>query len=382
MDHFSFFQQIIDGVERAILPGAATVREQLVFWFGLFLWLEVLRFCWVLLFNGRRAADLAGILLKGVCLWWLVYHFPAVFEGVIGLFVRLGLTAGQQRVSIAQFLDPGQYLRLAYQAAQPLHAAMTSHLGLTSFGTGLGYLLLWLAFLASFAVMAGHVFVWQIEMLIAGVMLLTLLPTLAFRATQWIGQAVFGFVMNLAMKFGLGAFLVSLTFPLMDKLSIPAGEPVSFQRVAVMVIGGWVFAFLFFAVNRLASGLASGIPQLTGGLLVSAAAGSAAVVGAAVSGGGSLGLGLLGGGAAGGRLGLGAAGAVRGITARSAGTPLLTAARTGAQGALTRPLAQRLGAVGTAGTRLAVRQGQQSLRQFADASRYVGADHGSHGFRH
>src|SRR5262249_43383940 len=158
--------------------------------FGLFLWLEVLHFCWALLCNGRRVAGIAGILLKGVLLWWLLYHFPAVFEGVVACLTRIGLTAGQNRVSMAQFLDPAQYLRLAYQAAQPLHAAMTSHLGLTSFGTGLGYLLLWLAFLASFAVMAGHVFVWQIEMLVAGVMLLALIPTLTFRATQWMGQAM------------------------------------------------------------------------------------------------------------------------------------------------------------------------------------------------
>jgi len=382
VDQFSFFQQIIDGIQRAILPGAATVREQLVFWFGLFLWLEVLRFCWTLLFNGRRAADVAGILLKGVLLWWLLYNFPAVFEGTVACFTRIGLTAGQNRVSLAQFLDPGQYLRLAYQAAQPLHATMTAHFGLTSLGTGLGYLLLWLAFIASFAVMAGHVFVWQIEMFVAGVMLLALIPTLTFRATQWIGQAMCAFVMNLALKFGLGALLVSLTFPLMDKLSLTTGEAVSFQRVTVMVIGGWVLAVLFFAVNRLASGLASGIPQLTGGLLVSAAAGSAAVVGAVASGGASLGLGAGGAGASGARLGLGASGAVRGIVSRSAGTSLLAAGRGGAQQALASPLATRLGSVGHGGARWAAGQGQRSLRHFADASRYVGQDHGSHGFRH
>jgi type IV secretion system protein TrbL len=382
VDQFSFFQQIIDGLQRAILPGAATLREQLVFWFGLFLWLEVLHLCWAVLCNGRRISGIAGILLKGTILWFLLYHFPELFEGVVAMFTRIGLTVGQQRISIAQFLDPGQYLRLAYQAAQPLHAVMTAHFGLTSLGTGVGYLLLWLAFIASFAVMAGHVFVWQIEMLVAGVMLLALIPTLTFRATQWIGQAMFAFVMNLALKLGLGALLVSLTFPLMDKLSLTAGEQVSFQRVTVMVIGGWVVAVLFFAVNRMASGLASGIPQLTGGLLVSAAAGSAAVVGAVASGGASLGLGAAAGSAGVGRLGLGAAGTVRGVLTRSAGTPMLAAARTGRQQALASTLAQRLRTVGTGSTTMAAGQGQRSLRHFADASRYVGHDQGGHGFRH
>jgi len=382
LDQYSFYQQIIDAVQRTLMPGAATVREQMVFWFGLFLWLEVLHLVWAVLFNGRRIASIAGILVKGCLLWALLYQFPYFFEAIVGFFTRIGLTVGQNRVALAQFLDPGAYLRLASTAVEPVHAAMMANFGLTSLGTGVAYFALWLAFLVAFAVMAGHVFIWQMEALISSVMLLVLIPTLCFRATQWIGQAMFAFVMNLALKFGLGAILVSLTFPLMDKLTLPAGQPVGLQPVAVMVIGGWVVAALFFTVNRLASGLASGIPQLTGGLLVGAAAGSAAVVGAVLSGGASLGLWTVATSATAGRLGLGAAGATRGLLTRSAGTPLLTAARSGAQRTLASHVATRLYTLQRATTPIAVGQGYRSLRHFADASRYVGADHGSHGFRH
>jgi len=383
MDQLGFFMQILDSVQRTLLPAVATLRHQMVFWFGLFLLLDLVALTYAVVFNGRRIAGIAGLLFKGGLLWWLLYNFQDFVEGVIMLFARLGLTAGGQHVALTQFLDPGQYLKLALEAAEPLIQAAANTSWMSMLSTGLLYQGLALALLGAFAVMALHIFIWQMEMLIAEVMLLVLIPTLCFRATQWVGQSLLALIMNLALKFGLGALLVSLTLPLVGKLSsMPGGAMITIRQAVLTVVGGWAFAVLFFAVNRLASGLASGIPQLTGGLLVGAAAGSAALVGAVVSGGTSLGLGTVTGGARVTQLGMGTVGAVQGLMTRGPGTPLLAAARTGATQSLASPLAQRLSRIGTTTGGWATGHAQRSLRQFADVTRYVGQDHGGHGFRH
>ena len=168
--------------------------------------------------------------------------------------------------------------------------------------------------MASFAVMALNVLIWQVEMLLAGLMMLTLLPTLAFRSFAWIGQGSLGLVINLSFRFGLGALLSSLSFPVLDRLTITT--PVSFQSVIVSVIGGWCFAFLFWQCNKLASAMLSGIASLTAGSVAGAAVGSAVAAGALLSGAAALGGGAL---AAGGGVLRGAM-AARGAGSAAAGT--------------------------------------------------------------
>ena len=50
---------------------------------------------------------------------------------------------------------------------------------------GLGYLVLLFALGTSFGVMAINVLIWQVEMLIVGLAVLILLPTLIFRSMAW-----------------------------------------------------------------------------------------------------------------------------------------------------------------------------------------------------
>jgi type IV secretion system protein TrbL len=364
LDDVSFYQQILIGLQQAILPGVATVRDQLVFWFSLLLWLQALRVVYGLFWNGHILESALAMLIKGAVCWWFLYNYQAFFEGLVRFFVGTGLTFSGGAVSVAQFLDPGEYLRIATRVAQPLKQAMDNSMGLTTVGLALGYFLLWLGMYAAFAVMALNIFIWQVEILLASAVGMLLIPTLLTRWTAFAGGGIVSFIVNKAFKMGAAATMVGLTFPLVQKSLTLTQGPVSLSRVVVVVIGAWCFSALFFTVSRLAGGMIAGIPQSGVGDLVRHAV--ATVVGGVALGAGGTAL------AAGGTS----------LALRAGSRGLLMAGARATATAGTPQLATRMGTIaaqyaGTSG-RLAASSGVRSFRHFADLTRYVGSDHTGH----
>ena len=392
MQDTGIFQQILDAMTLALQPGAEAIRAQLLFYFQIFLFFELLRTMYAFVWNGRLLEPTMAVLGRGALVYWALLNFPTLLQGVQEQFVELGLLAGGGRLQVAQFLDPGEYLRTGLRVMALLYSKMHLSFGLTSLGQAVGYFFLWLAFMASFAVMALNVMIWQVELLLAGLMMLTLLPTLAFRSWAWIGQGSLGAVINLTFRFGVGALISSLTFPVLNRLTITT--PVSFQSVIVSVIGGWFFAILFWQCNKLASLSLSGMASLSAGTVFSAAMGSAITAGAVLSGAAALGGGALGlAGAAGKGLMAARSGgsAAAGVLAQSGGGGPGQSAGAGSDrgphGGHPEPpehggLAGRLSTAAGGGTRLARGAGSRSLRGFADTARYVGQDHAGAGVRH
>jgi hypothetical protein len=363
VDDVGFFMQILTGLQQAILPGMATVRQQLVFWFGLFLWLQALRVIYALLWNGHILEAALTTMIKGAVCWWFLFHYQDLFEGLVRFFIATGLTFSGGAVSVAQFLDPGEYMRMATKVAAPVKQAMDNSMGLTTVGLAIGYFLLWLGLMAAFAVMALNVFIWQIEILLAAATGMVLIPTLVLRWTAFAGGGVISFIVNKSFRMGAAATMVGLTFPLVQKtLTLTAG-PVSLARVVVVVIGAWCFSALFFTVSKLAGGFIAGIPQSGIGDLVRHAVATTLGALAVASGGASV-----------------AAGS-SGLLLRAGARGLLMAgaSRTAAAGAPS--LATRMGQVaahyGNTAGRIAASSGVRSLRSFADTTRYVG-EHGGH----
>ena len=316
MQSTGIFQQMLDAIALAVQPGAETMRGHLLWYFQIFLFFELLRLCYAFVWSGRLLEGCAATLVRGSAVYWALLNFPQLLQAIQETFVQLGLLAGGGRLTVAQFLDPGEYLKTGIRVMALLYNAMHASFGLTSIGQAVGYFLLWIAFMASFAVMALNVMMWQVELLIASVMMLTLLPTLAFRSLAWIGQGSLGLMVNLTFRFGVGAFLSSVTFPVLEMLTIT--KPVSFQSVIVSVIGGWLFAIAFWQCNKLASAFLSGMASLGAGTVAGAALGSAITAGAVLSGAGAVGAGALAGVAGGVSGGMRAGGALLGA-ARGAG---------------------------------------------------------------
>jgi type IV secretion system protein TrbL len=383
------FQQILNTIEAALQPGAANVRQVLLFFMQIFVWLELLRALYAFLWRGHLLEPILHTLFKAATVYWALYNFPTLLNAARDTFVYLGLLAGGNHLTVQQFLDPGEWLNQGIRITALLYGSMHAGFGLTSIAQAIGYFLLWLVFLGAFAVMAINIFVWQLELLIAAVMLLMLLPALACRSTAWMGQGALAYVINKSFRFGVGALLASLTFQVLPMLTVTT--PVSFQSVAVSCIGGWAIAMLFLVCNKMASGFLAGIPQLGAGTVVStglATAGLVTGVGTGVAAGIT---GATSGLLTAGRVGMGLGGALRGagtVLASGGGPgmasrlgPALTAARHGASQALQSPLAARLGNWGGATRQVARGQGQRTLRQLADVARYIGTDHPGGGAR-
>src|SRR5262249_49978736 len=216
MQSTGIFQQILDAMAQAIQPGVGLIREELLFYFQMFLFFELLRCLYAYVWHGNILEGALGLVIRAAAVYWVLLNFPNLLQWTQETFIWFGLMAGGDHLTTAQFLDPGQYLNTGIRVMALLYDRMNARFCLTSLGEGIGYFLLWLAFMASFAVMALNVMMWQMELLIAGVIVLTVLPTLAFRSMAWIGQGALGLVVNLTFRFGLGALLASLTFPMLE----------------------------------------------------------------------------------------------------------------------------------------------------------------------
>jgi len=153
----------------------------------------------------------------------------------------------------------------------------------------MAYLLCWVFFLLAYAVMAVSVFIWQVEVLVASIGALVLLPFALYRSTAWIAQGAISFLVNMGFRFMIGALLAAVVFPL---LSQPTIQKPALDAAIVAVIASWTLGFLFLKVPSLASGLLSGSPTLTAGQVGAAVAATAGVL---ATGGGAAGAGYLAG---------------------------------------------------------------------------------------
>ena len=119
--------------------------------------------------------------------------------------------------------------------------------------------------------MAYKVFWWQVELLIAGVAGMCLLPCLMLRQTAlWHGGALLcgqclcplsarGHCWRASLWQHLDVFAVS------PVLSQKVGVDAAMQAASAAVAMAWVLAACFLAVNKLAGMLTSGIPGMAGG---------------------------------------------------------------------------------------------------------------------
>src|SRR5258706_8347090 len=169
-------QQMLTLLEAALKPSATAIRGQLTFWYTLFIVLEVAHLGWVALRGGPVGAGLVRLLIRSSLVIWGIQHYAELFEGAITTMVRLGLAAAGHRITVAQFLDPGAWLELGFRAGAGLYAMFSASTGLLSLPMGLAWLGAWLAYMAAFAVMGLNILLWQVEVLLATVWGMVLLP--------------------------------------------------------------------------------------------------------------------------------------------------------------------------------------------------------------
>jgi hypothetical protein len=200
------------------------------------------------------------------------------------------------------------------------------------------------------------IFIAQVELSVGIVGGLCVLPFMLFSSTAWISQGALSYPVNKSFRMLILGVLASALFPIIknELTFVPQASPTFWQRLTqfpstgddwttglILIAATWAMALLYLSASKIASAIISGVPALSGGQVMQAAA-STAAVGATVAAGGILGLATMGTGIAGGATAAlalpRAAGAGQAIAAgasgamRGAAGALLPAARAASSG--------------------------------------------------
>jgi type IV secretory pathway TrbL component len=385
VEDLGVLQRILNDIATTYAQGGIPLQSALLVFVGIFTTFALVYLAYGIFLNGSAVPGAVTLLAKLAFVVWGLEHLPSFFGGVRDLAIWLGLLTTNGGITVAEFLDPGAAVKLGLKSGKILWDAFVNNRGLTSFVNALAYLLAWVGYVSAFFLIAFRLFWWQVELLIASLAGLCLLPTLCFRAVSFVGQGILSYAANMFCRFLIGAILAGALWRHLDTLTGLPSEPglptlrgldLSIQAAFVAVGGAWALALCFLSVNRLAGMLASGVPALTGagtvGTMVrtlvgaGAAAGAVGAVGTGVVLGAGRGVagtvqGLIGAGQAtqgvGGMLASG--GGERGVFGEAA-RQIYGGAVAGASGGVQARLGAAMGTVAD----VATNSRQQALRQF------------------
>lgn len=278
MNNPGIFQDLINLFHTALAPGLAAIRPKIMGLFTFLLFLETARVAsgWVLGAEHFPQSFLRFLFRTGLCLW-LVLNYATILHLANDSFIQLGLLAGGNALTVAQFLDPGAYLAIGFRAGKVLWDAYWAHTGWRSFATAIPYFLAWVFFVLAYAIMAIQVFVIQVELAITTVAALVMLPFAVLRGTGWIASGAISSLINVGFRFFLLALLASLVFPVLGQLT---AVNTTLETVFLMVIVPWTMVLLFWKAPAIAAGILAGHPGLTAGQVVRAGVGTAMMAGA------------------------------------------------------------------------------------------------------
>lgn len=395
MEDLGVLQRILNDIAQTYGQGGVPLQPVLILFVSIFTTFALVRLAYGILLNGNALAGAVEMLVKLSLVIWALQYWPALLGGLRDLGIWLGLLMTNGGITTAELLDPGAFVKLGLKSGKILWDAFLNNRGLTSFVNALAYLGAWVAYVLAFGVMAYKMFWWQVELLIASLASLCLLPTLCFRSLAFVGQGILSYAANMFCRFLIAAILAGALWRHLDKLTGLPSQPglptltgldLSIQAAVVAAGAAWALALCFVGVNRLASMLASGIPALNGAgtlgtmLRTLAGAGAAALTGGAAVAGAGLGAGRVGAGAVQGLIGAGQAvpAAVRGSASfGEAARQIYAGAVAGASGGTQARLASYMGAASD----VATSSRQQALQQFMGAGQAAGHDQGHFGVR-
>jgi type IV secretion system protein TrbL len=250
--------------------------------------------------------------------WLLTVSYGSVVQALYQSAIVLGLRAGGGVLQYAEFLDPGQYIAIGFRAGQPLWEQLTLANGLADGFVFAEFALAYLCLIGAYILMAFCIFIAQVEMSVAIIGGLVMLPFMLFSSTAWLSQGSLSYPANKAFRMLILAVLASALFPIIaNELSMvnpgssfwsklfrgrSAADWTNLQHGAIIIAATWAVALLYLKSASIASGILSGIPTLSGGHALQAAASTVqtagAVAGGLLSGGATVAAGSLAGASA------------------------------------------------------------------------------------
>jgi type IV secretion system protein TrbL len=272
-------------------PGMTLLRPVLLALLGMLVTIEAICMASAILFlQASIPAQLIRFVVRTSVILAVQLVAPAVLTGIVRGFTELGLLAGNNTISIARFMDPGQWISMGFATGAPILEAWNKT-GIFSVGEGVIYLFFWIVLIVAFVYMGMSLFVLQLQMGLAVVGAQVLLPTAASRFLSWMARGVIAYPINVAYRFFFKAFLASLVFVILSQraqaakqLALSGTMSQQAEAMILALILPVVFAVLFWKSDSIASGLLQGVPGLSTGNFFQAAAGGVALA----TGGGAL----------------------------------------------------------------------------------------------
>jgi type IV secretion system protein TrbL len=229
----------------------------------------------------------------------LIGNFNGFAKIIFDSFSGLGLKAAGSTLTAAQLLQPGRVAQVGIDAGRPILQAASSLVGFSMFQLSTWVelfvlMIAWLIVLISFFVMAIQLFVTLIEFKLTTLAGFVLVPFGLFGKTAFLAERVLGNVIASGVKILVLAVIVGIGTGLFSQFTQGfSGTQPTMDDVLAMALASLSLLGLGIYGPSIATGLASGAPQLGAGAAVGTASlvygTGAASVGALRAGGSAVG---------------------------------------------------------------------------------------------
>ncbi|WP_454798649.1 P-type conjugative transfer protein TrbL [Novosphingobium lindaniclasticum] len=222
---------------------------------------------------------------------FIINSFSALADIIFHSFAQAGITAGGGSLTADDLLRPGRLAGTGFSAAWPLLEQASKLLGFTSFFknflTIAVLLIAWLLVILAFFILAVQMFVCIIEFKLVGLAGFILVPFALWNRTSFLAERVLGHVVSSGIKVMVLAVIVGIGSNFFDQFTqaLQGQEPDIGQAMSLVLASLALFGLGIFAPS-VASGLASGAPQLGAGAAAGTALGASGI--AMLAGGGAV----------------------------------------------------------------------------------------------
>src|SRR5215831_11879385 len=272
-----FMTDFVTQFQAVLLTGAAALKPVVVIWLSFLVLVELVRTMGAAAVSGTHGPQLVRFALRTLIWVYAILDFPHLADVLYKTFVGLGLLAGGSTLTVPDFLDPSAYVYRGVVLGKILLDAVTANLGLSSLIAGLFFLVVWAIFVLCFAYLGLRIMILQIELSVAILCSVILLPAAIVRGMGWLAAGALSYPINCGFRFFVMAVLASIVVPLMHQI---VGVGATWETGISMLIAALCIAYLFHKADSIAAGILIGSPALgVGGLLQTAALGAAVVAG-------------------------------------------------------------------------------------------------------
>src|SRR5712692_7190016 len=273
-----FLTDFVTQFQGVMLTGITALKPIVVTWLSFLVVVELVRTLGAgALSSSGQGPHLVRFGVRTLVWVYAIMDFPHLADVLYKTCAGLGLRAGGNALTIAQFLDPSAYLDHGLKAGQILEDAFNANISLDGFVAAFFFLVVWVVFLLSFAYLGLRIMILQIEFSVAIVCALLILPAAVVRGMGWLAAGALSYPINCGFRFFVMALLASVVTPLTTTI---VGVGATWETGITMLIAALCLAYLFAKADSLASGILSGSPALgVGGLLQTVALGAVALSG-------------------------------------------------------------------------------------------------------